>query len=146
MQHFIHLFLQCYHAFLFPSYDQSHEPEMGGSRIFGLVTIKINRFVNFELRQEHQCVTCIQHQLHYTRVLPRLVTNAVLLRCMQPPMAWRLPPQKYPGVDGVPNIIWQFVHCLLERKYPLIFPIHCWIQFFDSVVTSIQVSSVQCYI
>ena len=98
------------------------------------------------MRQEHQCVTCIQHQLHYTRVLPRLVTNAVLLRCMHSPMAWRLPPQKYSDVDGVPYIIWQFVYCLLERKYPLIFPIHCWIQFFDSVVTSIQVSSVQCYI
>ena len=104
------------------------------------------RFVNVELRQEHQCATCVQHQLHYTRVLPRLITNAVLLGCMQPPMAWRLPPQKYSGVHGVSNIIWQFVHGLLEHKYPLVFPINCWIQFFDPVVSSIQVCGVQCYI
>ena len=48
-------------------------------------------------------VTCVDRQLHYTRVLPRVVTNAVLLRCMLLAMILWPPPQQYPGVDGVPE-------------------------------------------
>ena len=93
------------------------------------------------------CFTCVQWRLHNTRVLPRVVTNAVFLCCIRLPMAVRPPPQQYPDMDGVPNIIRQFVYGLLEHKCPLKSFIHCWIKIFNLVVvTSIQVSGAQCYI